>query len=104
MDECTDSCPVSSSNGSWHQPLPPPQLNNDVSIYTTQNSNFAYEYAQMVLNSSNTTLRLMPITSQNELAYIKMSIWATLSKELTELLMLYDIGAVLNTRYLSYHN
>ena len=46
----------------------------------------------------------MPITSQNELAHIKMLISVTASKELIGLSMLYDTGAVLNTGYLPYHD
>ena len=96
--------PILSANIIGPPPLPSPPSDNDSSHYAAQDSNFAHEYVQMVLNFKNTNLRHMPITSQNELAHIKMSIWATANKELIGLSMLYDTGAALNTGYLPYHS
>ena len=45
----------------------------------------------------------MPITSQKELAHIKMSIGIGGSKEVIGLSLLFDTGAALNTGYLPYH-
>ena len=84
--------------------LPPRPSDNDGSQYAAQDYNFAHEYVQMVLNFKSTNLRPMPITSQNELAHIKWSIWAADNKELIGLSMLHDTGAALNTGYLSYHS
>jgi len=58
----------------------------------------------MVLSFRNTNLRPMPITSQNELAHIKMLICDIATKELIGLSMMYDTGVALNTGYLPYHN
>ena len=58
---------------------------------------------QIVLNFKNTNLRPMPITSQNELARIKISVVATASKNQIGLSLLFDTGAALNTGYLPYH-
>jgi len=96
--------PTPSSNIPRHPLLLPPPSNNDGSHYAAQNSNLPNEYVQMVLNFRNTALRRMPITSQNELAHIQLSIWATVSKKLIESSMLYDTGTTLNTDYVPYHN
>jgi len=85
-------------------PFPPRASDNDGLHYAAQDSNFAHEYVQMVLNFRSTNLRPMPITSQNELAHIKWLIWAADNKELIGLSMLYDTGSALNTGYLPYHS
>ena len=58
----------------------------------------------MVLNFSKSNLRPMPITSQNELAHIKMLIGLDINKGVIGLSLLFDTGAALNTGYLPYHN
>ena len=57
----------------------------------------------MVLNFSKSNLRPILITSQNELAHIKMSIEIGSSKEVIGLSLLFDTGVALNTRYIPYH-
>ena len=89
-------------------PLPPLPLmpsDQEGSGYVAQSGNFTQEYVQFLdlHNMSKSSLRPMPITTQNNLPHIKLFVGSGNSKDTLGILFLYDTGAALNKGHVQYH-
>ena len=79
--------------------LPPHPGDNCGDNCNTQDDNFAAEYVVFLdcFNTTKSNLRPMPITSQNELPHVKISLCEPGQGKCIGLSLLYDTGAALNT-------